>query len=138
MVRPPRPSFKVASAPTFEYFWNDLATDKTHSIPEADRKHTPRHAHGLDACSGWAYFVSFRQAAKDFAQLSETKLTMPVLTIGGQKSLGEALGVHTRLVATDLTVVALKDTGHWVLEEHLKETTDALVKFALTSPAKGA
>jgi hypothetical protein len=23
----------------------------------------------------------------------------------------------------------LKDTGHWVLEERLKETTDALLKF---------
>jgi pimeloyl-ACP methyl ester carboxylesterase len=25
--------------------------------------------------------------------------------------------------------VVLKDTGHWVLEENPKETTDALVKF---------
>ena len=79
--------------------------------------------------AGWAYFVSFLQAAKDFAQLSQTKLTMPVLTIGGEKSLGEALGQQTRLVATDVTVVVLKDTGHWVLEERPEETTAALQKF---------
>ena len=79
--------------------------------------------------AGWAYFVSFQQAAKDFAQLSQTKLTMPVLTIGGEKSLGEALAQQTKLVATDVTVVVLKDTGHWVLEERPKETTEALQKF---------
>jgi pimeloyl-ACP methyl ester carboxylesterase len=79
--------------------------------------------------AGWAYFVSFLQAAKDFAQLSQTKLTMPVLAIGGDKSLGEALGQQAKLVATDATVIVLKNTGHWVLEENPKETTDALQKF---------
>jgi len=33
------------------------------------------------------------------------------------------------LVASNVTVVILKDTGHWVLEERPKETTDALLKF---------
>jgi pimeloyl-ACP methyl ester carboxylesterase len=79
--------------------------------------------------AGWGYFVSFQQAAKDFAQLSQTKLTMPVLTIGGEKSLGEALAQQTKVVATDVTLVVLKDTGHWVLEERPKDTTEALQKF---------
>ncbi len=114
----------------FEYFWNDFAADKTHSIPEADRKaYTAAYARPGRMHAGWAYFVSFQQAAKDFAQLSQTKLTMPVLTIGGEKSLGEALAQQTKLVATDVTVVVLKDTGHWVLEERPKDTTEALQKF---------
>ena len=54
---------------------------------------------------------------------------MPVLTIGGDKSLGEALRQQAKLVATDATVVVLKNTGHWVLEEQPKETTEALQKF---------
>jgi pimeloyl-ACP methyl ester carboxylesterase len=54
---------------------------------------------------------------------------MPVLSIGGEKSLGEALGEQTKLVATNVTVVVLKNAGHWILEESPKETTDALVKF---------
>jgi pimeloyl-ACP methyl ester carboxylesterase len=114
----------------FEYFWNDLAADKTHSIPEADRKaYTAAYARPGRMRAGWAYFVSFQQAAKDFAELSQTKLAMPVLTIGGEKSLGEVLGQQTKLVATDVTVVVLKDTGHWVLEERPKDTTEALQKF---------
>jgi pimeloyl-ACP methyl ester carboxylesterase len=89
----------------FDYFWNDFAADKNHSIPGPDRKaYTAAYARPGRMHAGWAYFVSFQQAAKDFAQLSRTKLTMPVLTIGGEKSLGEALGQQTKLVATDVTV----------------------------------
>ncbi len=114
----------------FDYFWNDFAADKNHSIPEAARKaYAAAYARPGRMHAGWAYFVSFLQAAKDFAQLSKTKLTMPVLTIGGEISLGEALGQQAKLVATDATVVVLKNTGHWVLEENPQETTDALLKF---------
>jgi pimeloyl-ACP methyl ester carboxylesterase len=54
---------------------------------------------------------------------------MPVLSIGGEKSLGQVLGQQMKLVATDVTVVVLKDAGHCILEEQPKETTEALVKF---------
>jgi pimeloyl-ACP methyl ester carboxylesterase len=114
----------------FEYFWNDLAADRTRSIPEADRDaYTEAYSRPGRMRAGWAYFVSFQQAAKDFAQLSQTKLTMPVLAIGGDKSLGSFLGHQMKQVATDVTVVVLKNTGHWVLEEQPRETTDALVSF---------
>jgi pimeloyl-ACP methyl ester carboxylesterase len=114
----------------FDYYWNDFAADKTRSIPEADRKgYTEAYSRSGRMKAGWAYFVSFPQAAKDFAQLSQTRLTMPVLSIGGGKSLGEVLGQQMKLVASDVTVVVLKDTGHWILEENPKGTTEALVKF---------
>jgi pimeloyl-ACP methyl ester carboxylesterase len=34
-----------------------------------------------------------------------------------------------KIVATDSSMVVFKDTGHWVLEERPKETSDALLKF---------
>jgi pimeloyl-ACP methyl ester carboxylesterase len=114
----------------FQYFWNDLAADKTRSLPDADREaYIAAYSRPGRMRAGWAYFVSFQQAAKDFAQLSQTKLTMPVLVIGGEKSLGDALAQQMKLVASDVTVVVLKDTGHWGLEERPKETTEALQKF---------
>jgi pimeloyl-ACP methyl ester carboxylesterase len=79
--------------------------------------------------AGWAYFVSWQQAAKDFAVLSERKLTMPVLAIGGEKASGRVLGEQMKLVATEVVMVVQKDCGHWVLEEKPKETTEALIKF---------
>jgi pimeloyl-ACP methyl ester carboxylesterase len=114
----------------FQYFWNDLAADKTRSLPDADREaYVAAYSRPGRMRAGWAYFVSFQQAARDFAQLSQTRLTMPVLVIGGEKSLGEALAQQMKLVASDVTVIVLKDTGHWVLEERPKETTEALNKF---------
>ena len=114
----------------FAYFWNDLAADKNHSLPQADRSaYIAAYSRPGRMKAAWAYFDSFPQAAKDFAQLSQVKLTMPVLSIGGDKSLGEALAQQMKLVAGDVTVVVLKDTGHWILEERPKETTDALAKF---------
>ncbi len=114
----------------FEHFWNNFAADKTRSIPEADRvAYTAAYARPGRMRAGWAYFVSFQQAAKDFAELSRTKLTMPVLAIGGEKANGDLLGQQMKIVASDATMVVLKDTGHWVLEEKPKETTDALMKF---------
>jgi pimeloyl-ACP methyl ester carboxylesterase len=114
----------------FDYYWNEFAADKTRSLSEADRKaYTEAYARPGRMKAGWSYFASFPQTAKDFVQLSQTKLTMPVLSIGGEKSLGEVLGQQMKVVASDVTIVVLKDTGHWILEENPKGTTDALLKF---------
>src|SRR4030088_453979 len=107
----------------FEHFWNDFAADKTRSLPEADRQaYTAAYARPGRMRAGWADFVSFPKAATDFAQLSRTKLTMPVLVIGGEKALGAVLGRQLKLVATDVQVIVLKDTGHWLMEENPKAT----------------
>jgi pimeloyl-ACP methyl ester carboxylesterase len=114
----------------FEHFWNDFAADKTRSIAEDDRKaYTAAYAAPGRMRAGWAYFASFIQTSKDFAELAQTKLPMPVLAIGGEKSVGDVLGQQARLVATNATVVVLQNTGHWIMEERPKETMDALVKF---------
>src|SRR5271167_2871903 len=114
----------------FDYFWNDFAADKTDSIPEADRvAYAAAYARPGRMRAGWAYFVSFQQAAKDFAQLSENKFAFPVLVIGGEKANGTLLGQQLKLVATNATMIVLKNCGHWVMEEQPKETTDALMKF---------
>jgi len=114
----------------FEHYWNDFAADKSRSIPETDRQiYTAAYARPGRMRAGWDYFISFPQTASDFAQLSQTRLTMPVLAIGGGKALGEVLAQQMKLVASNVTVVVLKDTGHWLMEERPRETVDALVKF---------
>jgi pimeloyl-ACP methyl ester carboxylesterase len=53
----------------FEYFWNVFAADKTRSIPEADRKaYTEAYSKPGRMRAAWAYFASWPQLAKDFAQ----------------------------------------------------------------------
>ena len=114
----------------FEHYWNDFAADKTRSLSEADRAaYTEAYARPGRMRAGWAYFVSFPQAAKAFAQRAKAKLAMPVLAIGGEKANGALLGKQMKRVASKVTIVVLKDTGHWVLEERPKETMDALMAF---------
>jgi pimeloyl-ACP methyl ester carboxylesterase len=114
----------------FEHFWNDFAADKSRSIPEADRQaYAAAYARPGRMRAAWGYFVSFQQAARDFAQLSKTKLTMPVLSIGGDKANGEALGQQIKLVASNAKAMILPNTGHWIMEESPRETMSALVSF---------
>jgi len=120
----------------FEHFWNDFAADKTRSLPETDRQaYTTAYARPGRMRAAWAYFVSFQQAARDFARLSQTKLTMPVLSIGGEKANGAALAQQVQLVATNARSVTLPNTGHWVMEENPQASMDALVAFLHPSAA---
>jgi pimeloyl-ACP methyl ester carboxylesterase len=114
----------------FGFFWNNLAADKNRSIPKADRKaYLAAYSRPGRMQASWKYFAAWPQTAEDFAQLSKTKLTMPVLSIGGDKSLGQALAEQMKLVATDVTVVIVKNSGHWILEEQPDQTINALLKF---------
>jgi pimeloyl-ACP methyl ester carboxylesterase len=114
----------------FAYFWNDLAADKDHSLPEADRTaYVSAYSRPGRMRAGWAYFASWPDTAKDFAQMAQTQLTMPVLSIAGEKASAAILGPQMKRVATDVKIIELKGSGHWLMEERPKETMDALIGF---------
>lgn len=114
----------------FSYFWDDLAADKTRSLPDTDRKaYVAAYSRPGRMRAGWAYFAAWPDTAKDFAKLAEHKLTMPVLSIAGEKASAAILGPQMKRVADQVTVIELKDTGHWLMEERPNETMDALVRF---------
>jgi pimeloyl-ACP methyl ester carboxylesterase len=114
----------------FAYFWNDLAADKDHSLPEADRDaYVAAYSRPGRMRAGWAYFASWPETAKDFAQMAQTQLTMPVLSIAGEKASAAILGPQMKRVANDVKIIELKGSGHWLMEERPKETMDALVTF---------
>ena len=114
----------------FEHFWNDFAANPAHSIPEEMRQlYTAAYSRAGRMRSSWAYFVSFQQAARDFAEFARTKLPMPVLALGGEKANGGVLGQQAKLISDDVTVIVLKDTGHWLMEENPQKTTEALLNF---------
>ena len=114
----------------FEHFWNDFAADKNHSIPEAERQaYAVAYSGPGRMRAGFAYFESFPQTAKEFAELSKTKLSMPVLSIGGEKANGAILGSQMPLIGSNTKSVVIPGAGHWILEEKPKETIEALKGF---------
>ena len=54
---------------------------------------------------------------------------MPVLSIGGEKSLGLQLGAQAKLISPDAAVIVLKNAGHWIMEEQPTETMSAIRQF---------
>jgi pimeloyl-ACP methyl ester carboxylesterase len=114
----------------FAYFWNDLAADGTHSLPEVDRaSYVAAYSRPGRMRAGWAYFASWPDTAKDFAQMAQAQLTMAVLSIAGEKASAAILSPQMKRVATDVKVIELKGCGHWLMEERPQETMDALVEF---------
>jgi pimeloyl-ACP methyl ester carboxylesterase len=114
----------------FNYYWDEFAADKNRSLPETARdQYVAAYSRPGRMAAGWAYFESFPRTAVDFAKLAVDKLRIPVLSIGGEKSLGAPLGEQARMISNDVTVVIVKNAGHWLMEESPSETMAALTKF---------
>jgi len=114
----------------FEHYWNDFAADRKRSIPEADRAaYAAAYARPGRMRAGWAYFIAFPQTAREFEVLARNRLTMPILSIGGEKANGAALAEQAKLVGSEVTTVVLEGTGHWLMEERPQETMEALLRF---------
>jgi len=114
----------------FEHFWNDFAADRSRSIPEADRQfYAKEYARPGGMRAGFEYFRNFEQDAKDFAGFAQTKLTMPMLVLSGEKAGGQFLIDQGRMVDDNVEGVIIKGSGHWLMEEAPGQTIPALVAF---------
>ncbi len=114
----------------FEHFWNDFAADRTHSIPEADRRYyAAEYAKPGGMRAGFEYFRNFEQDAKDFQGFAQTKLTMPMLVLAGEKASGQFLIEQARMVDSNVQGVIITGSGHWLMEEAPEQTIPALVGF---------
>ena len=113
-----------------EHFWNDFAADPKHSVSEGDRRlYTKAFAQPGGVRAGFEYFKNFERDARDFAELAKTKLTMPMLVLGGEKSGGSNLIEQGKLVGTDVKGVIVTGSGHWLIDEAPKQVIPVLVEF---------
>ena len=90
-------------------YTNDFAADPKHSIPEADRRfYTRAYAQPGAMRAGFEVFRAFEQDAKDFAELAQNKLTIPMLVLTGEKASGNFLIEQARLVDSNVEGVVIK------------------------------
>lgn len=110
-------------------FWNEFAGDRT-KIDEATRQHYAKlYAQPGAMHAAFAQFNAIRQDAEDNKLVMETKLTMPVLAIGGEKSFGANEAVVMRNAATNVTELVIPNAGHWLMEEAPSAVITAIRTF---------
>ena len=113
-------------------FWNDFAGDPS-KIDEATRAHyAALYARSGAMRSAFSQFRSIRKDAEDNQASLATKLTMPVLAIGGETSFGATEAAVMRNAALDVTELVIPNSGHWLMEEQPEATIAAIREF-LTS-----
>jgi len=71
----------------------------------------------------------FDQDAKDNAVFAATKLTMPVLVLGGEKSGGDFLISQGKMVATNVEGVLVSGSGQWLIGDAPGQVILKLVEF---------
>ena len=111
-------------------FWNELSANPK-AIDEATRRHyAALYARPGAMHSAFNQFAAFTQDAIDNkAFAANGKLSMPVLALGADHSFGTQMADDVRFVATDVTGGIISNSGHWVMEEQLQQTTAAIVGF---------
>lgn len=110
-------------------FWNEFAGDPS-KIDEATRAHYARiYARPGAMHSAFAQFLAIRQDAEDNQKSLATKLTMPVLAIGGEKSFGPNEAIVMRNAAVNVQELVVPGAGHWLMEEKPQATVSAIVDF---------
>jgi pimeloyl-ACP methyl ester carboxylesterase len=115
-------------------FWNEFAGDRS-KIDEGTRRHYARiYARPGAMRAAFAQFLSIPTDAEDNRKSMATKLTMPVLAVGGAKSFGAMEAVVMRNAATTVTELVVPDAGHWLMEEAPEPTVKAIREFLAASP----
>ena len=111
-------------------FWNEFSADPA-AFGEASRQHYAQlYARPGAMHAGFAQFAAFDQDAIDNqAFLSQGKLAMPVLAIGGEKSFGPTMATVMRAAASDVTELVIPHSGHWLMEEQPEATIKAVLGF---------
>lgn len=114
----------------FEHFWNDFAADPKKSVSESDRRfYAKSYAQPGAMRAGFEVFRNFEQDGKDFGSFAQTKLTMPMLVLSGEKAGGQFLIDQGRVVADNVEGVIIQGSGHWLIDEAPRDVIPRLVTF---------
>ena len=110
-------------------FYNELSAN-----PKAIDEETREHYAALYARPGnmhyaFEQFAAFAQDAKDNKVFAQTKLTMPILALGAEKSFGDQQAAIMREVGTNVEGGIITGSGHWIMEEQPAQTVKKITTF---------
>jgi pimeloyl-ACP methyl ester carboxylesterase len=113
----------------FDRIWNDFTGNPAEPDEATRNFFAATYAVPSGMRAGFAQFTAFSQDAKDNKIFAQTKLTMPVLAVGGEKSFGPLQAVIMRDVATNVQEAVVPGAGHWLMEEKPAYTVNLIRTF---------
>ena len=114
--------------------WNDFSATPTQPDDVTRKFYAAQYAKPGAMRAGFAHFKAFSQDVQDNQAFAHTKLTMPVLAVGGEKSFGATEAVVMRNVAVNVREAVVPNSGHWLMEESPTYTV-ALIRDYLKDPS---
>jgi pimeloyl-ACP methyl ester carboxylesterase len=112
-------------------FYDELSADPR-KIDEATRQHYAKlYAQPHAMHDAFEQFGAFNQDANDNKALLAKvgKLNMPVLALGAEKSFGAGEAEVLGVVAGNVTMGIIPNSGHWIMDENPAATTKFIVDF---------
>jgi pimeloyl-ACP methyl ester carboxylesterase len=113
----------------FDRIWDDFTGDPSKPDEATRNFFAATYALPGGMRAGYLQFTTFSQDAKDNKIFERTKLPMPVLAVGGEKSFGALQAVIMRHVATNVQEAVVVGSGHWLMEERPTETVALIRNF---------
>jgi pimeloyl-ACP methyl ester carboxylesterase len=113
----------------FDRIWNDFTGDPSKPDEATRNFFAATYAQPGGMRAGFAQFTAFSKDAEDNKIFERTKLTMPVLAVGGEKSFGPMQAEIMRRVATNVQEAVVPRSGHWLMEESPAYTVNLIRKF---------
>jgi pimeloyl-ACP methyl ester carboxylesterase len=117
--------------------WNDFSATPAQPDDAMRKFYAAQYAKPGAMRAGFAHFKAFSQDVQDNQVFARTKLTMPVLAVGGEKSFGATEAVVFRAVAVNVREAVVPNSGHWLMEESPTYTV-ALIRDYLKDPSAAA
>lgn len=115
----------------FEHFIKEHATNRDVFTPELLDLYAASYAkpHSLNAA--FEYYRMLNQGVQDNAELAQTRITIPVLAIGGggHGGMGQFQVDQMQRYATDVTGLVMPGCGHWLPEECTAQLNSAVSDF---------
>ncbi|MEM8495009.1 MAG: alpha/beta hydrolase, partial [Planctomycetota bacterium] len=86
--------------------------------------------------AAFGYFAAFAADAEDNVRLAEQLLAIPVLGLGGERSVGPLIESIVSELATSAQAHVIASAGHWLMEESPEGTVQAIEEFLTANPAE--
>jgi pimeloyl-ACP methyl ester carboxylesterase len=107
--------------------WKDVTGDPTQPDEATREFYASQYALPWAMRAGFAHFTAFAQDVEDNKVFQRTKLTMPVIAVGGEKSFGATQAAVMRNGAVNVIEAVVPGSGHWLMEEN-PAATIALIR----------